>query len=245
MTSIVIPHYGTPDLLRQCLAAIAAHTAEEHEVIVIDDGSEVEAQRQADAVCQNVARIAVQDHQGFTAAVNFGLRLATGAHVVSMNTDILVTENWLPPLLTALVIDPRIGIVMPQIRDACDHNYICCAGAMKPSLHRTGWADRGEWSEMRIDDDDYLPFACVLIRGECLADVGPLDEQMRIYCSDSDYCYRAQAKGWKLCYQPGSVVYHDEGSTIRQHVQDEVFINRLQNDQYYWQQKWPEKAKQS
>ncbi len=67
--------------MRDCLRAIAATTAESHEVIVVDNGS---------------------SPQGYTAPVNAGIRAASGRHLVIMNDDVEVLPGWWPPLRAGL-----------------------------------------------------------------------------------------------------------------------------------------------
>ena len=58
---------------------------------------------------------------------------------------------------------------------------------------------------------------CVLIRRECLDDLGGLDEQFFLYYEDVDLCVRARARGWTTWYDPtlGAVHHHPLHSRSR------------------------------
>lgn len=261
MVSIIIPHFNTPELLLQCLKSIAEHTPEDIQVCITDDCSDVDVRMEImrwsvhrmlpDLYRSGIGTLRqLYERQGFTKAVNTwlsnselpGLPFSSDHHAVILNSDITVEEGWLTALLAALDLDPRIGIVSSQVRDAFDHNYVQMGGATAPGKHRSGYADKGELQELRIDGDDYLAFACVLLRGEMVRELGPLDEGFAIYSSDNDYCYRAQAAGWKLCYQPSSIVYHECGATTRQVEHDTQFQRWIRDDAIHLQEKWPEHA---
>jgi GT2 family glycosyltransferase len=51
----------------------------------------------------------------------------------------------------------------------------------------------------------------MVIRRETLKDIGYFDEQFFAYQEDSDYCLRAKERGWKVYYNPHSIVKHMGG----------------------------------
>ena len=75
------------DRVRACLRAIAATTAEPHEVIVVDNGS---------------------SPQGYTRPVNAGVRAASGAAIVVMNDDVEPLPGGWPPLRAALAAGAEV-----------------------------------------------------------------------------------------------------------------------------------------
>src|SRR5438093_1088845 len=51
---------------------------------------------------------------------------------------------------------------------------------------------------------------CLLLRRECVRDLGGLDEAFFLYYEDVDLCRRARAKGWSVWYEPDlRAVHHD------------------------------------
>jgi len=98
LVSVIIGVYNRPELIIETLDSVLAQTHPEIEVIVIDDGS-TDA---TPAVLERFAgRIAVhrEEHRGLPAALNHGLRLATGEFVVFLDSD----DLGVPPFLARLV----------------------------------------------------------------------------------------------------------------------------------------------
>ena len=53
--------------------------------------------------------------------------------------------------------------------------------------------------------------------------IGPLDERMFLFYSDSDYCYWARCNGGEVWYEPGSRVIHElnvSGKMTEWHTRD-------------------------
>ncbi len=56
---------------------------------------------------------------------------------------------------------------------------------------------------------DYIIGGCMMIRRSAFAAIGPLDEKYFLYYEDTDWCYRAHLKGWKIGYLPRPSIVHD------------------------------------
>ena len=53
--------------------------------------------------------------------------------------------------------------------------------------------------------------SCMLVDQELINDIGYFDERFFAYQEDSDYCLRAINSGWKVYYNPNSMVIHKGG----------------------------------
>ena len=55
---------------------------------------------------------------------------------------------------------------------------------------------------------EWLIGACIMIRREAIQDVGLFDERFFLYFEDTDWCYRAQQREWKVFYLPQIKAIH-------------------------------------
>ncbi len=55
---------------------------------------------------------------------------------------------------------------------------------------------------------DWCLGASLLARRRAVEDVGMMDERFFLYFEDVDWCYRMQARGWKVLYHPAAVMTH-------------------------------------
>jgi GT2 family glycosyltransferase len=74
---------------------------------------------------------------------------------------------------------------------------------------------------------EWLSFACVLLRGSMIKDIGLMDEKYFMYREDNDYCRRAGNADWSLEYCDTAKVIH-----LNQGDSNQTVIKRL--PRYYF-----------
>lgn len=82
-------------------------------------------------------------------------------------------------------------------------------------------------------------FSAFLIRWECWNKVGPFDERMKLYASDTDYHVRAHRAGMDL-WKAAVPFYHERSSTLRLASPDEQveLYEQAHQDRRFFQEKY-------
>lgn len=101
--SIVIPTYNRLPILKKCLLALESQDfkpntiVENYEVVVVDDGSTDGSWEWLETNSSLIphVRIVAQNHQGPAVARNLGVQEASGEIIVFIDSDLVVTENFL------------------------------------------------------------------------------------------------------------------------------------------------------
>ena len=166
-----------------------------------------------------------RENVGFARANNQGIALATGRCVLLLNPDTEVHPGALAALVAFMDAHPRAG--------ACGARLLNSDGSLQPACHpmltpgREFWRllflDRlwpratyrmARWDAVTPRRIEVIKGACLLLRREALAQVGPLDDSYFMYTEEVDLCYRLAQAGWTLWYVPAAVVtHHGEGSS--------------------------------
>ncbi len=106
MWSVIIPTYNRLPILQKCLTALEQqHFEQPYEVLVIDDGSTdgtVDFLQTHQAQFPHV-RLLQQDHAGAAIARNTGVESALGEIIVFIDSDLVVTSEFLAAHAEALV----------------------------------------------------------------------------------------------------------------------------------------------
>ena len=210
--SIIVVNYNGGNILLRCLASVFSHT-NNFELILVDNNSIDRSPMEAIRLFPQISVLKNERNIGFSGANNVGIRKARGRWIVLLNPDTEVTGEWLEDLVRCGA-SQEMGIVGPKLV-RLDRQTIDSAGLI--FNFKTGLSyDRGS-NEIDIGQFDKvevvpcLSFACVAIRRELIQAIGLLDEKMRLYFDDTDYCVRARIAGWKVLYCPNSVVLHARG----------------------------------
>jgi len=186
LVSVIIGVYNRPELIIETLDSVLAQTHPEIEVIVIDDGS-TDA---TPAVLERFAgRIAVhrEEHRGLPAALNHGLRLATGEFVVFLDSD----DLWDPPFLARLVArlssldDTTVGA-------AASWREIDATGGVVTSRRAL---ERSSYGLSELPVRPCFPPSGVLVRRRAVSDVGGFDEHFDRCAQDRELWVRLAAQG--------------------------------------------------
>ncbi len=226
--SIVIVSWNTRDLLRDCLASLPASAAGlDWEAIVVDNASRDGTPAMVRAEFPGARLVETGANLGFAAGNNRGLPLAAGAAVLLLNPDTVCPPDQLARLHACLMETPGLAAVGPTLVDAqgrpgvvggdfpaVRHHLLSLVDPQRRWLPRR-WRRRGLGRVPAPDDPggplDYVTGACLLIRREALAAVGPLDERFFMYFEETDWCRRARAAGWEVRHCAGARVVHLEG----------------------------------
>ena len=216
--SVVIPNWNGRDLLEKYLPSVveALSGNSGNEIIVVDNGS---TDGSADFVRTHFPQVnllALSSNLGFGGGSNAGFRAAKNDIVVLLNSDMRVAPDFLAPLLEGFT-DPEVFSVSCQIFFS-DPNK----PREETGLTQACWQDGGLRVRHRIDPQVTDLFPCFYGGGGSCAfdrhkflELGGFDKLLEpFYLEDTDLGYMAWKRGWKVLYQPRSIVYHEHRGTI-------------------------------
>lgn len=99
--SIIIPMYNTEPYIDQLLKALAPQLTNETEVIVVDDGSDFPFLPPYHSI-----KIIRQTNKGVSSARNRGLKVAKGQYIVFIDSDDLVSDDYVAQVFKAIESEP-------------------------------------------------------------------------------------------------------------------------------------------
>lgn len=188
------------------------------EIIVVDNNStdnSVEILRNF----PTVKTICNPKNVGYSLGLNQAFTAATSSLVCVTGPDIVVSEDWLWPLIETYLSNPeKIFAITSHVR-TLDGYEIQSSGS---SLHFTGHLNVDQmWKQIDGEYDHDLTSpkevgaidsTSALIDKAKFISVGGCDPTFFVYHEEFDYCYRARMRGWQCWYQPRSVVFHGVGT---------------------------------
>ena len=203
--AVVVPAYtASPAALRNIVEA-CSNTAE---VIIVDDASPQPIEPIAGAT---VIRREVNGGPGAARMTGLEHVTRTVSLIAFVDTDVGLTAGWLDPLL-AHFADPRAALVAPRVAsagDATSSSRLARYELVRSSLDLGPTAARVR-AGTRVS---YVPAAAIVCRRAALDDVGGFDQTLR-FGEDVDLVWRLDEAGWRVRYEPDSVVHHQPRPTL-------------------------------
>jgi GT2 family glycosyltransferase len=223
--SILIVNWNTRRLLRECLFSICrSGCSRSFETIVVDNNSTDGSAEMVQQDFPTVRLIRNSTNLGFAKACNQAIGLATGQYLLLLNSDAEVRIGSLDAMSLFMARNRSVAAVgckllnpdgsvqqscwhcFPSIKDAAIRNlYLYRLFPWKKLSREHHPLSSGEEEAM---DVAHLLGACVMLRRDALVDVGLFDEGYFMYLEETDWFYRARARGWRVCYLPSAEALH-------------------------------------
>lgn len=100
LVSIIVPVYQVEAYISECVESLLAQTYTNLEILLVDDGSTDSSGEICDeyAVKDDRVRVVHQQNQGAAGARNKGLNLASGEYVAFVDSDDMITSDYIEEL---------------------------------------------------------------------------------------------------------------------------------------------------
>lgn len=198
------------------------------EIWIIDNASKdgsVEAIReqfpQVNLICNRV-------NAGFTEANNQGIRECKGEYIFCLNPDTLCKEGAIDRMVEYLDEHPTAGIAGSKLLNADGTLQSSCRNFMRTRYlilqHFFPWNRffprlAGKlfltyWDHSYTRPVDWVLGASLMIRRQCLEQIGLKDESFFIFHEDSDWCFQARKAGWQVVFVHDAEIIHYGSQTV-------------------------------
>ena len=223
--SVVVVTFNALPWIERALESVRGH-----ETIVVDHGS-------TDGTLELVrerfpeARVIEQENKGLGGGSNAGMRVASGAYFLLLNSDAWALDDAVERLAAfadehpeAAVVGPRLlnpdGSLQPSVRGfpsvwrlATEYLFLRKL-APRSSAFNSFYGAGFDHDEVR--EAEFLMGACLLVRREATDTVGLFDEDFFMFSEETDWCYRFRQAGWHVLFTPEAEFVHVGGATTRQ-----------------------------
>jgi len=212
--SVVVPTYLRAGALERCVASLLEGTVHASEIILVgrkgDEPTERAISRMQASLdgkaCLRSAWVTVPGH---IPPVELGLGLASGEVVAVVDDDVRVSRDWLERILSHFS-DPTVGVVGGRV---------VFPGGPAPRLKgrpgRVSWYGKtwgnvasvqgGQAFEVDSVMEGNWAWRSDLLRSIAIDPVLNYDDASMY---GLDLCLEAKARGFRVVYEPGALVYH-------------------------------------
>jgi GT2 family glycosyltransferase len=159
--------------------------------------------------------------------------------MVLLNSDVKVTENWIKPCFERFENDEKLAAIQPKILSYQEPNRFEYAGAAGGFIDKFGYPFCRGRILNRIEEDlqqynhptqiFWASGACMFVRTSAFKAAGGFDGDFWAHMEEIDLCWRLKNSGFKIEYEPKSIVYHLGGGTLSYGSPRKIYLNFRNN----------------
>lgn len=227
---IILNYNGIKETL-ECLESVRSANKQDIDlkVVVVDNNSKDESLKMLGGI-KDIKLLENKNNLGFSGGMNTGIKYALGQgadHIVLLNNDTIVHKDLFVNLEKA---SKNGDIIAPKIyfakgfefhKDRYQKNelgkVIWYAGGIIDWQNIIGKhigvdeVDKGQFEKQK--EIDFATGCCLLIKRDVFEKIGYLDEKYFLYLEDMDFSFRAKNNGFKIIFDPKSILWHKNASS--------------------------------
>lgn len=212
---ILLNYNGVNDTL-ECIKSLETINYNNYEIIVVDnDSTDNSFTILKEEIGHKHHVISSNRNGGFAFGNNVGIRYALkkGAdYILLINNDTTVEPNFLDELVRPMERSSDYGISTGLILNYYNKNLVWYAGGEINWNRFYGYHNHENENINKLNlcesEVSFATGCLMLIRSDVITKVGELPEEYFMYYEDVDYCASIQENGYKIYFNPKSVIYH-------------------------------------
>jgi hypothetical protein len=181
LISIIIPCYNDAQYIEQAVNSALNQTYSNIEVIVVDDGSNIETKVVLKRIEPTIKKLITQENQGQSSARNTGIRAANGEYILTLDSDDFFEMSFCEKAIVLFQQNRNIKIVTCQAnlifetvksqvftpRGGTIVNFLYSSDALGTSMFmKKDWKFNGGYDENMIEGlEDWEFFIRLLLNG--------------------------------------------------------------------------------
>ncbi len=251
LVSVIIPVHNNFIYTYNCIHSILKiNPIIPYEIILADDMS-TDQTKQIEKIIKNIIVIHNDKIYNFLISCNKASKFAKGKYLLFLNNDTKVYTEWLSSLVKIIESDEKIGMVGSK--------FIYPNGILKEaggivwnngdtiSFGNLNKSDMPEYNYVK--EVDFISGGSFIIRKTVWNKIGGFDEKFNpSYFENIDLAFELRKIGYKVIYQPKSIVIHYGEISIRKDIKSgineyklinkEKFIDKWKNELKYQERKF-------
>ncbi len=209
--SAIVVSWNGKQYLEECISSLLEQSFEDTEVILIINGStdgseEFMKERFPKKRYSKLRIINTKKNIGFGPAVNVGIRASKAKYIAFFNDDMKIDKDCIKNMYE-LLEKRKAAACSAKLLFYNKPKHINYAGGIFNYMG-FGWPKHlnEKDKKLKVEETDFGGIC--MIKRSILDEVGLFDENIPMYHSDVDLCFRIRIYGYKLLFNPNAIAYH-------------------------------------
>lgn len=211
--SVAIVHFGTPEVLAECLRSFEEHRPRRVAQVIVVDNSASNVEHDLALQFPWVEYVPNPENVHYRRANNQAAKRASCRYVLFLNPDtMLIDTDSIARLADVLDARPDVGMVGPMLRG--DDDLLAPQGERAAGLRDLVIHRAGEGADLRdpalhiAGPVETLTAAALLVRRDEFLTVGGFDERARMYWEEAELARKFARTKQHAYYLPEAFVRH-------------------------------------
>ena len=221
--AVVLLNFNGLKLLKKFLEDTILYSPEA-DIVLIDNCSTDNSVSWFKSKYPNLLCIQLDKNYGYAGGYNKGLKYVKNKYYALLNTDLIVTKNWLNPLIKKFETNSEIGVIQPHILDFNKKEYFEYAGAAGGYIDKYGFpycrgrilktieVDKGQYNSPQ--EIFWASGACFVIKSKIFWELNGFDIDFFAHQEEIDLCWRIFNHNYKIYALGDSKVFHIGAATL-------------------------------
>ena len=219
--TVVVPNWETPDYTIRSVNGLIEDGVPPDRIVVVDNASEDDSVTRLERELAECILVVLEKNIGYAGAANAGAGALDGAAYLIVNNDAFVHRAGSVQAMLEKLQDEQVGIVVPRLLNP-DHTLqrtvkpidtptvalVRASGLSRyiPNRWQPRWSTH--WDHAASREIHAADGAVMLIRGETWHDLGGFSPRSHMYAEDTELCWLARERGWKIWFESGAEFVH-------------------------------------
>lgn len=230
--SVVIPCFNDSKFVEQAIDSILSQTYKCHEIIVVDDGSNIETKNVLKTISSKITKLITQDNQGQSVARNVGIRESKGKYILVLDSDDYFEVTFVEKAINfflknndvkivscfaTLIFENEPSLIYKPLGGSVK-SFLCSNNALGSAIFKkVDWEISGGYDQSMRDGFEDWEFYIRLLLSEGFAHI--LQEPLYNYRKrNNTTTQRANAVKYKLLF----FLYHKHNELYKQYLDDYI-----------------------
>ncbi len=171
--SVIIPVYNSEKFIKETIESVLNQTYKDFEIIIIDDGSSDNSLKCVESFMKGTdIKVMKQNNSGPSSARNLGIKSALGKYRAFLDSDDIMMPDRLELQVRALEEDRNIGLVYTDLMTFNESGIVYNSKKRYITPHSGSVLNR-------LLVENFITTSTVMVRKECLDNVGYFDEKLK------------------------------------------------------------------
>ncbi|MGI8426580.1 MAG: glycosyltransferase [Actinomycetota bacterium] len=227
--SIVVLNFNGKRFLDPCLESLTKQSfpSSSTEILFVDNASSDGSVDHVRAHWPSVRVVELRTNLGFAAGINAGVKASTGKFVALINNDAVAEPDWVTKGLEGFNKGSDVGMVASKILTMDGKTIDYAGGALSFYGHgyKVGVNEPDEGQFDRPAETLFASGCALFMQRQLFLETGGFDEDYFAFFEDVDLGWRLWIMGYRVLYEPSSVVRHHHHGTANHLGQErELFL---------------------